>query len=414
MGSSPVIPSTPSPQVQNNKKLLGYLGSLRTSGPEYFITQQLTTPSVTPSTFAIPKFLSLVRPLGWLHFRWKGRVVIATANMTNMSPEAPQNIIQRITIKGNHAQLGNTTLFDGSAATLFALGRAFGVRGNSVYINGTRQPEFAGGSTVVISGGGASGTGTPAIFGNTGTYDLEIFYTLPMFPYFIADSQAALYLLNAAAWGQSINITVYTADQTAWGTVGTSTFTFTSFGSASGVPAIDIYTSYVQLGDYRNSIQQGVVTRNISPIASVIQGAGTQIRLLQLQNQRTTAVVLKTGTSLAGTTSGVSSFGTLSESITEQVTLQVDNKLLRNLQNNDMTKEFFGFRENTVQPIGYLVLPFDDGEPNNNAFSAYRGDKLTPGAQFNLLGNSTNPTGTNIGEVVQEIILGEPVVQGQS
>jgi hypothetical protein len=414
MSSAAVVPSNPQgqQQVANNKKMLGYLGSLRTSGPEYFFTQALTTPGVTPSTFAIPKFLAMVRPMGFMHFRWKGRIVIGVAAITNISPEAPQNIIQRLTVKGTHASLGNVTLYDGSGATLFAMGRAFGVRGNSVYINGVRQPEFQGGTTVAISGGGASGTGTAATFGATGTYDLEIFYTLPFFPYFVPDSQASLFLLNPAAWGQTINITLYTADQTAFGTQGTATFVFTSFGSGSGAPAVDIYTTFVQLGDFRNSIQQGVVTRNVSPVSSVLTTAGTQVRIIQLQNQRTTAVVLKTGTTLAGTTAGVLSFGTLSESITEQVTIQVDNKLLRNLQNNDMTKEFYGFREETVQPIGYLGIPFDDGTPSNNAFAGYRGDKLPPGAQFNLLGNIANPAGTNTGEVVQEMILGEPVVQG--
>lgn len=402
--SASAVPSQP--QV-SSRSLASYL--LRTSGPEYFFTQAFSV----LQTFAIPKFLALVRPLLAFHFRWKGRIVIGTANLTNISPEAPQNIIQRVTIKGTHTTLGNVTLYDGSGATLFALGRVFGVRGNSVYINGVRQPEFQGGSTVAIASGGAVGNGTGATFGNTGTYDLEIFYTLPIPPYFVPDGQNALYLLNPAAWGQTINITVYTADGSAFGTVGTATFTYSSFGSGAGSPTIDMYTTFAQLGNLRNAIQQGVPVRNVQPISSVIQAAGTQVRLQQLQNQRTTAVALKTGTQLAGTSAGVLSFGTLAENITEQATLQVDNKLLRNMQNNDMTKEFYGFRQETVQPIGYLAFPFIDGEPANNSFAAYKGDKLPSGAQFNLLANVVTPAATNIGEVIQEMILGEPVVAGQ-
>jgi hypothetical protein len=172
--------------------------------------------------------------------------------------------------------------------------------------------------------------------------------------------------------------------------------------------------TYASLGPLANSINQAVAVRNVYTINSVLQSNGNMVRLQLLQNQRTLSVVQKTGTLLAGTSAGVSVFGTLSDTITEQTILRVNNNPIRNLQFNDVTSEFYGVRANTTQPQGYLAILFNDHNPVMNAQSAFKGDQLQGSAQFDIASNIVGAAGSNTGEIVQDMIYGEPQVAGAS
>jgi hypothetical protein len=375
---------------------------MRTTGPQQYFTQSFAT----LQTFNISRNIPLNQPLAFLHIQFAGRFTVTT-NFTAVSPEFPQNILQSIQLRGTHTSLGSLTPIQMSGASLFALNRIFGIRGNSIFINGVLQPELSSpmglSNTFFTTTGGAGGTGV---------YDIIVNYTIPMGPYNVTDAEAIQYLYNAASWGQTLQLQIQTADQTACGTTGVGAFT--AFGSTTGSPVINLLTTYASLGPLSNSIAQAVAVRNVYQINSVLQSNSNNVRLQLLQNQRTLNVVVKTGTILASTSAGVQVYATLSDSIIEQAQLYVNNNPIRNLQLNSVSKEFYGMRASTHIPTGYFNTSFIDGFPASHAVSGFKGENLLGGAQFNQNANVIGAAGANSGEVIQDMIYGEPVVAGQS
>ena len=370
---------------------------MRPTGPQQFYTMGFTPGQNTP----IPKSIPLNQPLGFIHIQWAGRIVIGVANYTSVSPESLLNILMNFKLTGTHVTLSNITPFNTTGANLFKYAKIWNIRGNSVWINGVRISDDQMSQGIPI-----------ATFGNTGTYDVRVHWTIPVFPMGIPDQQAILYLYNAAAWNQTLQMSLQQGDLSSFGTPGgTTTVTFSSFGSGAGSPVWNILTSYVSLGsELSGKIAQAVKVLNDIPISSVLQSAATQIQLAQLQLQKTTAVIIKTGTTQAAT--GGNIFATLSDFIMENTVIKVNNNAIRNLLVNDITKEFYGYRQQTNQPIGYLGILFDDGFPASNAWTAFHGEnpKLA-GSTFAAFANIVGAAGGNGGNVLQEYILGTPATK---
>ena len=380
----------------NARDLRRYTG--RFTGPQQFDNFNFTA----LASRIIPKPMPLAQPLSHIMIEWKGRVVIATANFTSVDPESVLNIIQNVQWTGTHATLSNQTPWNGPFATLFKLMKLYGIKGNDVYINTVRLTDDT------LSNGIPTAT-----FGNTGTYDIDIICTVPVYPFGVGDAQSMLYCYNEQAWGQTLNMRYTLGDATAFGVPGTATTTFTAFGSGSGSPSINVSLVYASLGPLAGRIGQAVCIRNWQAINSVLQSNTSTIRLALLQNQRTLDVVVKTGTLGSGRTAGIYTLSALSDTIMEQTLLRKNNTQIRNLYNNSTTKSFYGWRMMTVQPIGYLGLFFDDGYSETNSFAAYEGDNpaiLPSGAQFDVASQIVGAAGTNTGEVVQEYLIGHPVV----
>src|SRR5271168_3280238 len=247
------------------KQVASYL--MRTTGPQQYFTQAFST----LGTFNIPKNIPLDQPLAYLHVRFKGRLTVTTT-FAALPPEAPQNIIQQIQVRGTHATLGSLTPFQMSGADAFAMSRLLSERGNSLFVTNTSgaytlQPELT------------SPMGLGNAFFTTGNspYDLEINYVIPMGPYNVPDGEYVKYLYNSASWGQTLQVQILTADTSAFGAGGVGTFS--AYGSGTGSPSIDILVNYASLGKLRNAISQAVVVRSLYPINTVIQSNGNQVRL---------------------------------------------------------------------------------------------------------------------------------------
>ena len=376
------------------KSWLSYI--MRTTGPQQFFSY----PHVDNQNFNVPKNIPLNQPLAYLHMQWSGRIVIGVANYTSVSPESLLNVIANFKLNGTHSALGNQTPFNLSGANLFKIQKLFNIRGNSIYVNGVRLSDD------VLSNGIPTTT-----FGNVGTYDVQVNWTIPVFPLGLNDQQAILYSYNAAAWGQTLQLTIQSGDKTSFGVpAGGTIVTFSAFGTGAGSPTINLLTTYISLGGFQNSVAQAVKVLNDISIGAVLTAAATTTRLALLQNQKTTAIVQKTGTSQASTVGTV--YATLSDSIVEQTIVRLNNNPLRNLLLNSVSKEFYGFRMNTVQPLGYLGVFFDDGNPTPNSWTALQGQNFPGGAQFDVAANVVGAAATNIGDIIQEYIIGTPVVAG--
>lgn len=371
----------------------------RNCGPEFFFQQ----PWSALGNVVIPKAVNLNRPLERFHLVFQGRVVIATANMTSVTPESLQNLIQLIKLTGTHSVYKAITPISLTGADVFAWPKLFRPRGGSLYINGVLVDNLG-------IPAGIGGVTTPsAVFGNTGTYDFEIHYDLSLVPVLPAAAKIAAvpFLYQQAQWGDSLQLLLQFADATALGTAGTAVFTFTAFQSGSGSPQIYIFTNYEILGALASGVNSAVVVRNLQniPNGNIASASSLLQRLQLLQKQKTTNVVVKSGTAQAATSGGVSCYATLSDLVFQQTQIVADNKPIRNNFLNAAYKEYAGYSFDARLPSGYLPFSFID---SMNPLTAYPGDQLSGGSTFELDSQVLTANGANQAEVIQEQYLGDP------
>jgi hypothetical protein len=367
----------------------------RNQGPEFFFQQSWTA----LGQVVIPKAVNLNRPLERIHMVWQGRIVIGTGNMTTVGAESVQGLIQNIKLNGTHAAFKALTPINLSGQTAFAWPKLFRPRGGSIYINAALQDNL----------GIPAGFSTAAIFGNTGTYDVEIHYDIPLIPVLPAAAKIAAvpFLYQQKDWGDTLQIQLAFADATTLGTAGTAVFTFSAFGSGAGTPQVFLFTNYEILGALAESVQSAVVIRNAQavPGGTITATSSTLQRLQLLQKQKTTNVLLKSGLSQPATSAGVSAYITLSDGIFQQTQIIVDNKPVRNNFLNAAYKEYAGYSFDARLPQGYLPFSFID---SMNPLTAYPADQLAGGSVFELDSQIATAGATNTAEIVQEQYLGNP------
>lgn len=366
----------------------------RFQAPELFFTQDVSF--AAPNTVNIPRPLNLNRPIESMQLKLKFRVAITVGNMTSVVPESPQTMLQQVLLNGTHRQYGNLTPLRVSGATLFAWQRLFQSTGNDLIINDVRVADQGRPTT---SGFLGTTAGSP--------YDIEVTYNIPFGPQMgigqSAKRDLASYLLQPADWGDTLQLQLSFADQTGLGTPGPATVTFSGFGG-TGNPSLSIFLNYSILGPFANSLETGVLVRQEQLFTNFVT-AGTAQRIAQLQKQITTNLLVKSGTSQAAPTAGVANFATLTDRQLDRTQIVVDNKPIKNNQNNMSQKAYAGRMFNTIQPGGYFLLSFVDGQ---NPQLAYRGDGLAGGSLFELFSDISTSGATQIVSMVQEMIYGGP------
>jgi hypothetical protein len=377
----------------NVRQVASLLG--RNQGPEFFWQQGWTA----LGSGVIPKNVNLNRPLERFHIVWQGRIVIATAAITTLAPEGLAAMaLNNLKLQGTHNQYGAQVPINLTGPDIFAWPSLFRTRGCSLYINGAIQNPLSQPAGLVTT-----------IFGNVGTYDIEIHFDLPLVPIFPAAAKlnAVPFLYQQANWGNTLQLQYTFGDQTCFGTLGTATFTFTSYGSGSGTPQIYFFTNYEILGALADSIASAVVVRTTLNVAGGVLTANSSTlqRLALLQKYKTTNIVIKTGTNLTTTSPGVSAFLTLSDLILQQTQVIADNKPIRNNFLNRAAQEYAGYAFDARIPQGYLPFTFVDSMNPQTAFPA---NKLSGGSIFEVDSQVIGAAGTNIGEVIQEYYLGVP------
>lgn len=370
-----------------------YLG--RNQAPELFTVQ----PFVINSQTLIPKTLSINRPLEAILLRWSGRVVVAVANYAAVASEAPQTIINRIRIFGTYKGTALTPI-DMSGATAFSWNRLFGFRGTSLIINGARQAD----ATLPFQQVGAT-------FGNIGTYDVDIWYLIPMWPVVDVAARAlnvSPYCWQPRDWNDTLQIQLNFGDLTSFGTAGGGgTTTFTAFGSGAGSPSVRIYTRYLNMGPLRAGFRSACVVRNEQTVVAGLTAIANNVRLMVLAKQKTSNIVIKTGRTLTGTSSTVNVFADLRDTLLESTQMLVDNRPIRNNQDNFTFKEHSGLQFNTVLPEGYLTIPFVDSQSPRTAFRGDRAEVVAPGATFELVTNVAETNADSVANLVQEQIYAD-------
>jgi hypothetical protein len=377
----------------------------RPQGPKAIQTGIAWTPG---GSFPLNQVIDLSLPIRGLRFRWSGRIVVGTAGMTTPNPEGPLNVLSSIIWQGTNArQQGNLTLWNIDSATAFVLPHLHSPRGASyMTINS------GSGETIIASPSTPFGA-TYNPFGTTGTYDVKIVFDLPSHPFQTnAFGKEPLvvpqFLIRNEEWKDSLQVLLQFGNQAGGGATGMfgvsaagTTFTFTAYGSASGNPTVDIYTLPVLMGTtLKDQILPGVISRVATPLTGILQNAGNNVSLLNMQKQPTPRVYLKSGTSTV-----VPAFATLSD--TNVSTLGVTlggNRNVRNVVDVFVHKmqQCDVYNRDPIQ--GYAVMDFiEQGNPD----ASYPGQDIGDGSTFALTGTVAGTT-NGFGVVVQEQILQQP------
>ena len=358
---------------------------------------------------AILQAIDLSLPIRGLRLVFKGRLVIGTANFTSSNPEGYLNLLSNITVQGTNArQKGNLTLWNADAATIWGMEHMFAYRNGYMSINSGSGETIVPIPTTPFPAVGATGY----FNGSTGTYDFRIVLDLPFHPFEAnAFGKQPLtvpgFLVRNEEWKDSLQVLLSFGAQAgnSTGALGvaaaTTTVTFSSYGSGTGSPTIDLYSLPIQMGlDLKDQVLPGVLSRVSTPINTILQSAGTNVPLINLQKQPTPRVFAKFGT---GTVSPA--FATLSDTNVTALGLLLGGN--RNVRNK---VDIFAHKQQQPDvydrdPIqGYNLLDFiDQGNPD----SAFPGQDIGDGATFQLVADVTG-VANGFGVIVQEQLLHMP------
>lgn len=384
---------TGTPPVAPSQRAVAQLFG-REQGPEVFINGvQL----VNGSSNILNRNVLLARPLIGMNFIIRERVVIAVANYSAVAAEAPQTHLERIKIFGNHAQFNQQVPIDISGSSAFVWPRMFEGIGNRLLIGTSLQADPS-------SPFGQTG----ANFGNTGTYDLEMHYFVPVGPWLTAEvkRRGIPYYWYPEDWADTLQIQPFFGDQTSFGTPGGSTTeTFTAFGSGAGNPLFYAFPEYALLGQLHKTVQRALIIRNeIRSVTGNVTAIANNVVLQNLAKQRTLNLLIKSGIALTGTSAGVNVFSSLSDTILDVSTIVADNKLIRNNPANFVAKAYGERTFNTRHPQGYLLFTF---MPAFDPLNMFRGDQVSPGGTFTLNSNIASANANNTVSIIQEQIFGD-------
>jgi hypothetical protein len=353
--------------------------------------------------------VDLSLPIRGIRLVFKGRLVVGTAAFTSVNPEGLLNLISNVTIQGtNSRQKGNLTLWNIDLATAYGIQHLFAYRNAYFSINSGSGEVLVPVPTTPFPAVGATGY----INGAPGTMDFRIVVDFPFHPHESnAQGKQPLvipgFLVRNEEWKDSLQILLSFGAQAgnSTGALGvaaaTTTVTFTAYGSGSGSPTIDLYSLPIAMGlDLKDTVVPGVISRVATPINAVLQSAGSNVALVNLQKQPTPRIYAKFGT---GTVSPA--FATLSDTNVSTLGILLGGN--RNVRNK---VDIFAHKHQQIDvydrdPIqGYNMYDFlDSGNPD----SSYPGQDIGDGATYQLLGDVAG-VANGFGLIVQEQMLHMP------
>ena len=343
--------------------------------------------------------VDLTWPIRAIRFVFTGRIVIGTAGFGTVYPHGFLELIQRCYIYGvNSIAGGQITLCDMPLAQLWDMAHVFGYRLFAGDVSGTVLPV----PTMPYPATSYNPVGA------TGTYDFRIEWEVPFHPFNGPEYARPGFLVRGTEWKNTVTLWLEFGTQAGAGatgclgiSAGTTTITYSSYGSGSGSPTINGYAVPAIMGlDLAPGITPGVISRVGQPINTPLQAAGTNVNLLTMQNRSTPRIFFEVGVLGSGV-----ALASLSD--TNVTTLGVIVGANKNVRNK---VDVFAHKLDAVQayqrdPIqGVVVFDFMESQ---NSDASYPADKLDASSVFQLVGDVTG-VASAYGVVVQEQQLFRP------
>lgn len=386
----------------------------RDQGPQLW-SSQTWTPGSANVQIQQQQMADLSRPSEGVLIIVRYRATVGVAAYTSLNAEAPQNILQNVRIYGNNARTSQTVPYNGSGATLFALGSMFDTSGvggkqyitSSVPNQQNRQPRLS--SPMGLAVGTANGQ-----FGGVASYDVETHYYLPFGPFGAPAAFRTLFSQRDADWNRTMAFTLLLGTNPTTGVAdafgvkaGTTTLTFTGYAGA-GNPTVNVYLipslQASPSAPIITSYTPGVIQRNVQSPPTAPTASGNQQLLALLQNYDTSSISIKTGVVTAA-----GDYSSLSDNIFTKHYLTVGGKPIIQMNDQFSLKDFYEYKCQGLFPQGYTAWSSVGG-----------GDKFwwkaifkapTAGTQFNLYADIVGAANQQA-EIFQEQVLVQPVVIG--
>lgn len=391
----------------------------RPAGPKQV---QLSIPWTSGGSFNLAQAIDLSLPIRGLRFKFRGRLVIGTAAFTSVNPEGFLNLISNITVQGTNArQRGNISLWNIDMATAWVYSHLFAFKGTGFF---TISTTGAGGDATVpvpdtpFPGAGVAVPNKAAgyINGATGTYDFKITLDLPFHPheqnsFGRQPEQIPGFLVRNEEWKDTLQVLMTFGTQAGGGATGalgvsaaTTTVTFSAYNSGAGNPVVDVYSLPVLMGlDLKDTVLPGICARAQFPLTTVLQAAGSNVTIANLQKQPTPRLILKTGTGTSP--NGNPAFATLSDTNVSTFGIQLGgNRNVRNKVDVDVHKQ----QQVDVydrEPIqGYVMHDFLETGLSD---SSYPGQDVGDGSAFQAVADVAG-VAQGFGLLIQEQIVHTP------
>lgn len=381
----------------------------RDQGPEF--EQTLNWANTTQ--VSTPTSLRTDRKIRFFDLHMRGRLTNAAAPPTYRSGPTLLgtplfSLIQQFTLRGQHLRYGAQTPIVMRGETMAEF---------MALMNPNWVPRFS-----VSVNGAALTQGQALSNAANATNDFDFVLPIPMFPYDLTPSDQTFYCIHGPDWPGNLYVDLLTADPTALGATLAQIAngsTVTAFGSAAGVGVIDILAERPLVSKKLASQIRPAVTFRIhnfsQPTSAVSTGASSAgVKLGDLTvGKDTTRVFLKVGTQLAATSAGIVAYGSLLDTVVTRTFISMDNRQLRFQNGNadSVMQDYMGRMYGRTVPAGYRMIDFISGigTGTGNPKAAFQSSQLTAARKFELDGDVT-VGGTNIAELVQEMILGRPAL----
>lgn len=356
--------------------------SIRNQGPEHFedIAQVVLSEQTTQRQLPLDKWM-----LGLL-LEWTGRVAVTVATAGPVLPEAPQSIIERFRIEGQHKRLGQRDFYNVRGATAF---------------------EYAS----VYSGGRTLRTDLGGLAAGLGTFDIRVFYLLWFPPEQVPLAQQIGYAIRGDDW-KTLNLRLNFGDRTSLfdAAPGTSVVTFSAFGSGTGSPRVRVHTIRPLLADARDAIRPALTHRTFVDLANnnvLVNSNLVDGFIASLKTGREyRSLLVKTGVraTAAPPSAGVNVYTSLSDSIITRPFVKLDGKNIRQPGDTHAMREWHDYINRRTTRQGYFLVDFVDA---GDLRTAFQGQGLDERNKFELHGDVT-AAASQIGEVVETTLEGKP------
>lgn len=330
--------------------------------------------------------IPLDKPIYALHLEVAYRIATGATAAGVTQAEAAQNFIQRVRVVGTHKVYGQRELTNMRGATLFELAKKYSFGNNPPLVSNLPAVGVA-----------------PAINTN---YDVKVALYVPLVPQGVPKSHQILFLVRNDEWS-TFDLYITFGDATSVFKFGAGqVVTFSSFGSGAGLPNVHVTAERVILGSARGLVQPAIFRRYFLSLGSVLTAANLSDSPIQDLDvgYKVHAYLVKTGIQDTTTTGGVFAFASLSDAVITRPKIKLDNVVQKDaitpFTARAYSANYFGGSLDT----GYAPLEFIEGHDLNTAF---RGDMLNRSNKLQLAGDVT-ATANAFGEVVQELMEGEP------
>ena len=364
--------------VREVQSLLG-----RFSKPE----QEFSVPWIENTTVKSPTSIKTDKVICFLLFEWLGRIVIATANIAALTVDSLGQLLQEVRVYGTHAQFGAQTPIKLRGGLMRVL--------NRIYRLGYVPRDQA----------------SAAWTGAIGTYDLRVFWTLPLFPLPMPLSLAPLYSLKGPDWAGNLFVEADCGNALALGGVAANT-TFTAFGSGQGHPELRVSVVRPSLTvDLMNRLSPAITFKSYKYLDNILQGASfTGAKITDLNTgKRVTALVTEAGTLFAAG-AGQRAYSAMSDAMITRIYPALDGKPLVLPYDGFTEQEWDAWLGGNVNPVGYDVWNFMRESANPD--SGFPAETLTSSRRFELDGDVAGAGGQG-GVLVQDEVLGSPAIAAE-